>query len=338
MEVTLFDTMERVALYPFTEIRAVADLRTGLYTLRERWAHFFRQPVHVATALYLSRKYEPAPGADHLYINAATFPDPAFCTALQQLQPGHLLVHGDTVIALRTNHHPTFGFAATDFPAYRVHAFQPAHSLLRYPFQLTQWNGYWLEQDFRQVTYNRRSEPLPACAQVTGNGPIFVEPGAVLEHCFINTQQGPVYIGAGSSVLDGSCIRGPFALLKQGVVKMGALIYGATTIGAHSVAGGEIKNSILFDAANKAHEGYLGDAVVGSWCNLGAGTSCSNLKNTAAEVKIWNKHLHQWIPAGSKCGVMLGDYPVPPYIRRSTPVPLQVSAARCCIPVSCPSL
>jgi len=130
----------------------------------------------------------------------------------------------------------------------------------------------------------------------------------VVEHCILNASAGPIYIGKNSLLMEGSMIRGPFAALDEAVVKMGSKIYGATTIGKKCTVGGEIKNVMFFDYSNKAHDGYLGDAVIGEWCNVGAGASCSNIKNTAGEVKIWNQPLHQWISAGNKCGVMLGDY------------------------------
>ncbi len=137
---------------------------------------------------------------------------------------------------------------------------------------------------------------------------IFVEEGASVSHSILNATDGPIYIGKNAEIQEGSLIRGPFALCEGSRIKMGSKIYGATTIGPYCLAGGEIKNSILMSYSNKAHDGYLGDSVIGSWCNLGAGTSNSNLKNTAGIVKMWSKEKNTFINAGNKCGLLMGDY------------------------------
>src|SRR5215467_11739207 len=158
------------------------------------------------------------------------------------------------------------------------------------------------------VTENRTSQPIPESVQFLNKTAIFIEPGAVLNHCILNASTGPIYIGKNSTIMEGAVIRGPFALCEGAVVKMGAKIYGATTIGPYSVVGGEIKNSVIQGYSNKAHDGYLGDSVIGEWCNLGAGTSNSNVKNNAGEVTVWNPATKGYIVAGNKCGLFMGDY------------------------------
>ena len=157
---------------------------------------------------------------------------------------------------------------------------------LQYAWELMQYNDQAIRSDVELLTRNRQSAPIPEGVQLIGKGMLFIEAGARVYPCSINTENGPVYIGPNSTIMEGAMIRGPFALCKGAVVKMGARIYGATTIGAHAVAGGEIKNSILGDYSNKAHDGYLGDSVIGNWCNLGAGTSTSNVKNTASTITV----------------------------------------------------
>jgi UDP-N-acetylglucosamine diphosphorylase/glucosamine-1-phosphate N-acetyltransferase len=179
---------------------------------------------------------------------------------------------------------------------------------LERPWQLTGFNAEAIRADFAWIRANRSPAQIPHHVRTVNPDQIFVEPGTRLEHCIINAAEGPVYIGKDALVMDGAILRGPVAVCEGAVVKMGAMVYGATTIGPYSVVGGEVKNSILLGYSNKAHEGYLGDAVLGEWCNLGAGTSCSNLKNSAREVKVWNEPLRTWEPAGTKCGLLMGDF------------------------------
>ncbi len=180
---------------------------------------------------------------------------------------------------------------------------------IKYPWNIFQQNDREIREDFKAITAGRVSAPIPATVQTIHSGNIFIEPGAKLSHCTINAENGPVYIGMNTEIMEGALIRGPFSLCKGSVVKMGTKIYGATTIGPYCVVGGEIKNSVMFGYSNKAHDGYLGDSVIGEWCNLGAGTSNSNLKNTAADIKIWNNTEKEFINAGiSKCGLLMGDY------------------------------
>ena len=175
-------------------------------------------------------------------------------------------------------------------------------------WQASTWNARAIESDISLVTQGRPSAPLPPQVRSSAPERIFLEPGAILEHVILNASEGPIYIGKGAHVMDGAVLRGPVAILEGAVVKMGAMLYGGTTIGPYCVAGGEIKNSILHGYTNKAHEGYLGDAYIGEWCNLGAGTSCSNLKNSARPVRVWNEYLHQFESAALKCGLIMGDF------------------------------
>jgi len=182
------------------------------------------------------------------------------------------------------------------------------HRRLQHPWQIVEYNDWAIRQDFRLLTENRISQQVPETVIITNPGQVFIEEGARLEHCYINASEGPVYIGKDALIMDGAMLRGPVSIGESAVVKMGACIYGASTIGPHCIVGGEIKNSILFAYSNKAHHGYLGDSVIGEWCNLGAGTSCSNLKNTGGKIKVWDMHRNTFKKAGNKCGLLMGDY------------------------------
>ncbi len=187
----------------------------------------------------------------------------------------------------------------------------PQAQQLVYPWQIFQLNDSALRDDFELLTKGRQSAPIPPSVQVISPESIFIEEGATITHSILNASTGPIYIGRNATIMEGSLIRGPFALCEGAVVKMGTRIYGATTIGPYSTAGGEIKNSVIFGYSNKGHDGYLGDSVIGEWCNLGAGTSNSNLKNNAGDVKVWSpadNPAGQFISAGLKCGLLMGDY------------------------------
>jgi UDP-N-acetylglucosamine diphosphorylase/glucosamine-1-phosphate N-acetyltransferase len=178
---------------------------------------------------------------------------------------------------------------------------------IEYPFHIFQNNDRAIREDYELITKKKKSKKVSSTNKITGKD-IFIEEGAKVEHSILNTSTGPIYIGKNCLIMEGCTIHGPFAMCEGSILKMGAKVYGATTLGPYCTVGGEIKNSVLFGFSNKAHDGYLGDSVIGEWCNLGAGTSNSNIKNTAGEVKIWNVNKNYFISAGLKCGLLVGDY------------------------------
>jgi UDP-N-acetylglucosamine diphosphorylase/glucosamine-1-phosphate N-acetyltransferase len=177
-----------------------------------------------------------------------------------------------------------------------------------HPWDMISKNRQQLLEDVELITAGRLSEPIPAHVQCTHPENIFIEPGADVAPCYLNATEGPIYIGSKATILEGAAIRGPFAMCEGAVVKMQSSIYGATTLGPYCVGGGEIKNTLMMGYSNKAHHGYLGDAVIGEWCNLGAGATNSNVKNTAGIVSVWDFYTKQLVPVGQKCGVIMGDY------------------------------
>jgi UDP-N-acetylglucosamine diphosphorylase/glucosamine-1-phosphate N-acetyltransferase len=179
---------------------------------------------------------------------------------------------------------------------------------IEYPWHIIELNDFAIREDYTLLIRNKVSEVIPETVQVSRSTRIFIEEGAELGHCVLNAEPGPIYIGKNAKVMEGAVIRGPFALCEGAVVKMGAKVYGATTVGPYSVIGGEVKNSVIFGYSNKAHDGYLGDAVIGEWCNLGAGTTNSNVSNTGGNVSVWNPHSNGYVVAGNKCGLFMGDY------------------------------
>jgi UDP-N-acetylglucosamine diphosphorylase / glucose-1-phosphate thymidylyltransferase / UDP-N-acetylgalactosamine diphosphorylase / glucosamine-1-phosphate N-acetyltransferase / galactosamine-1-phosphate N-acetyltransferase len=256
-------------LFPFTLTRSAADIRVGILTIREKWERLFQY----------STRPDPEEKASTPSIPANLLPTVSLVEAIEKKNLNNLEI-------LVKNH----------------------RKKIRYPWHIVQSNAEEILSDFELLTRQRISQPLSATNRVTASGNIFMEEGACVEFAILNASAGPIYIGRNTQIMEGAMIRGPFALCEGAVVKMGAVIYGATTIGPFCVVGGEIKNSLIFGYSNKAHEGYLGDSVIGEWCNLGAGTSNSNLKNNAGEVKVWSESKKMFLAAGVKCGLFMGDY------------------------------
>lgn len=270
MNIFLDDRKCREQLFPFTHTRHVADIRIGILTIKEKW--------ELLTGERIFTSHEDLPG-NVLHIHADLIPTPKNFHAILR--------------------------AAND----RISMFDNAEiRVLHHPWNIFQYNDWAIRHDFDLLTEKRRSQPISSTNRFTNEEKIFIEEGAVVEHSILNASTGPIYIGKNAVVMEGSLIRGPFSLGEQAVLKMGSKIYGATSVGPYCVAAGEIKNTVFFEFSNKAHDGYLGDSVIGAWCNLGAGTTNSNVKNTGGAVKyILDKNMKS-ITAGNKAGLLMGDY------------------------------
>ncbi|MEI8059416.1 MAG: putative sugar nucleotidyl transferase, partial [Ferruginibacter sp.] len=242
-----------------------------------------------------------------LMVHANVLPTKSIIAAIKKLQNGEFLsVKDEGGIAYKFSAKEVVGLHKIKI----IRSIEHDENLkvLHYPWQIFQLNDWAIRQDFELITARRKSKPISKTNSVINPSQIFIEPGATVEYCILNASTGPIYIGKNATIQEGSMIRGPFALCEGSLVKMGSKIYGATTIGPYCLAGGEIKNSILFGYSNKAHDGYPGDSVIGEWCNLGAGTSNSNLKNNCGDVKYWVHADKKEICAGNKGGLLMGDY------------------------------
>ena len=313
MTIILFDNKAREGLYPFTQTRAVADLRYGIFTPKERWELISGLPVYINTSNYLGNLYEAFVADenmenDFLFIDAALKDEDAWRTQILSLQIGEAVYDDVGMIAGRTDK------AIHDFNSNTSESFfknipvGDAAQRLQFPWQITQWNDEQLRRDFLLLFSRMQTQPVSETNKTIQPENIIIEENAIVEHCAINASTGPVYIGKNALVMEGSMLRGPIAICEGATVKMGTKIYGATTVGPYCTVGGEIKNSVLQSFSNKAHDGYLGDAVIGSWCNLGAGTSNSNVKNSATDIFMFNEVTKENFNAGKKCGVIMGDY------------------------------
>ena len=295
------DENRRANLLPMTYTRPVPELRIGALTLREKWLRMLPGEYSYETADYLTEifpaKCDPA-AASTISINSDIIPSRALADIVAGLQPGQAIYDADGVlIAVRGTEK---SHTTVDFDIRRVRNLTDIFTL----------NGAEIEADFTLLTAGRESAPVSPTVTIVGDrSRLFIEPGATVECCAINVTHGPVYIGADAEVMECSAVRGPVAICEHSFVNMGAKIYGETTIGPWSKVGGELNNVVIHSYSNKAHDGFLGNAVIGSWCNLGAGCVSSNLKNDYTEIKLWNYPSHRFMRTGLQfCGLIMGDH------------------------------
>lgn len=310
MNYILFDDTCRPALLPFTHTRPVADIRCGILTMRERWEHYLQTNTGSLTEPYLQQVYPANAGNENLYINGAVFANAELNNKIKTLKPGQKLVKNDLVLAAAIGGDADIAGLHKSITTLSPIAYEGEVYALRNIWDIFSLNERAIKDDFTILTNGKTGAAIPENITVTGKEQLFIEEGAkIYAGCIINAATGPVYIGKDAEILEGTMIRGPLAACEHAVIKMGAKIYGATTIGPGCKVGGEINNAVFFANSNKAHDGYLGNAVIGEWCNLGADTNCSNLKNNYDEVKIWSEAENKLIPTGLIfCGLLMGDH------------------------------
>jgi UDP-N-acetylglucosamine diphosphorylase/glucosamine-1-phosphate N-acetyltransferase len=299
-------------LFPFTLTRHVQDIRVGILTIREKWETYLGLPsfnkwLDNYKDNHLSVKTDTLPGGDYLLIHSNVLPSAKIISQINQLRPGELLLCATNgPVALKFSNRDA---SANDIKVSKTIVLDDEAKTISQPWHIFQLNDWALREDFQLLIKDRISQPISSTNKTTAPENIFIEEGAKVEHCILNASTGPIYIGKNAEIMEGSVIRGPLAMCEGAVLKLGTKVYGATTLGPYSVGGGEIKNSIFFGYSNKGHDGYLGDSVIGEWCNMGAGTSNSNVKNNAGAVKVYSDlEKNTYETAGIKCGVLMGDY------------------------------
>ncbi|HIP49049.1 MAG TPA: glucose-1-phosphate thymidylyltransferase [Lutibacter sp.] len=305
MNYILFDGTSRNNLLPFTYTRPVADIRIGILTIREKWEKLLDAKTSTLTKTYLQEKFPLINKADDILINASYLPTETLVEIVKNLKDNQAVYYQDEVVAVHTSDR-------------QEEIKQQHYDKIEFTEELIQIKNTWdifslnekaLKADYELLTKGRKSGAIPVGVQVTNPDNVFIEESAEVNFCYLNATEGPIYIGKNAKILEGSMIRGSFALCEGSVVKMGAKIYGATTIGPRCTIGGEIKNVVFFKNSNKGHEGYLGNSVIGEWCNLGADTNNSNLKNNYAEVRLWSYETKGFVKTGLQfCGLMMGDH------------------------------
>ena len=309
MNFILFEDKTRINLLPLTFTRPVADIRIGILTIREKWEKLLQSKTSSKTEAYLSKKFplEFAIDSDNIWINGSFCPNEKLIGEIKTLKPNELLMDSETIIAANTGNEKTFEpETIVSFVKYESHA---KAMRIEHSWDIFSKNGEAIVADFELLTKGRKSLALSKTNQVIGSENIFVEEGAKVECAILNASTGPIYIGKDAEIMEGSIVRGPLALCEHAALKMGAKIYGPTTIGPHSKVGGEVNNSVIFGFSNKGHDGFLGNAVLGEWCNIGADSNNSNLKNNYAEVKLWNYEKERFLNTGlTFCGLIMGDH------------------------------
>ncbi|WP_203255746.1 GlmU family protein [Hyunsoonleella ulvae] len=305
MNYILFDGPVRGNLLPFTFTRPVADIRVGILTIREKWESCLETTTTTVTEDYLSEKYPMVEMEENVMINAAYLPNFQLVEMVKALKENQAIFRGEDVIAFYTKE----GEDAIDFETYNHIEYENECIKIEHTWDIFSKNGEAIKEDFILLTKGRTSQAIPASNNIIAPEHIFIEEGAKLEFTTLNASKGPIYIGKNAEIMEGAVIRGPFALCENATVKLSAKIYGPTTVGPHSKVGGEVNNSVIFGYSSKGHDGYLGNSVLGEWCNLGADTNNSNLKNNYAEVRLWDYQTESFAKTGLQfCGLMMGDH------------------------------
>lgn len=311
MNVILFDDSEiRTSLRPLTDTRPVGEIRTGVFTIKEKWERYFNTSISYLTQEYLQRKFPLEEDQDNLLINGAVLPNPVLLEAIQALLPGQALVK-DNVIALRYS--GTQGRKLllkkilTDFEPVPYKAKVKA---IEHLYDIFLFNGNEIKKDVELIKKRRLSHEIKDKHTIIyKKSGVFIEEGVQVRAAILNASKGPIYLGKNAEVMEGACIHGPFALGEGARVNMGALISGDTTVGPYCKVGGEVHNSVFLGYSNKGHAGFVGNSVIGEWCNLGADTNTSNLKNNYSSIKLWNYLYEQPTETNLQfCGLMMGDH------------------------------
>ncbi|MDD7604609.1 MAG: putative sugar nucleotidyl transferase [Candidatus Limisoma sp.] len=306
MNIILFDEKDNwTDLLPISFTRPIADIRIGILTIAEKWQHLLPEArISYKPADYLTVKFATEETGDDIIILSNILPDADLAARIAALQHGEALIAAGKMIALRgTLQQFEASQRSADITVDDVDS-------IVWLYDIFLKNDAQLRADFEIITRGRTSASIDdSCTVIGRRDQIFIEEGATVQGATLNTLGGPIYIGKDATIMEGSCIRAPFAACTHAQVNMAAKIYGATTLGPHCKVGGELNNVVMIGYSNKAHDGFLGNAVVGEWCNIGAGTNASNLKNDYTEIKLWNYRTHRFLKTGLQfCGLILGDH------------------------------
>ncbi|MFA5620654.1 MAG: GlmU family protein [Weeksellaceae bacterium] len=304
MNIIFFDGPEWETLRPFTLTKPVAELRIGILKFAERWQKLLKGNYSFLTQDYLANKYKVEAESQNLFINSVFFPNGELVQSIQNLREGESIWYKESLVA-----------ANTGLNAFQSKRFKEKQSIqstiiqIQHLWDLFTYNPFAIQYDFDLLTEGRQSQAISETNRIIHPERVFLEEGAVVEHAILNATDGPIYVGVEAEIMEGSMIRGGLALCEHGKINMGAKIYPGTTIGPHSKVGGEVNNSILMGYSNKGHDGFLGNSVLGEWCNLGADTNNSNLKNNYSNIRLWDYSTKSYIDTGLQfCGLMMGDF------------------------------
>lgn len=308
MNYILYDSSTRNHLLPLVFTRPVADIRIGILTIREKWELMLKAKTSTLTEGYLSVKFPLVEAEENLLINGSILPTKELVDAIHKLKVGQSLVKGDETLLASCLSGESLRSSESSEEGENIE-YTGEVTKIYYAWDIFSKNGKAIIDDFALLTKGRKSAPISPTNRCVNPENIFIEEGAKVEFAILNASFGPIYIGKDAEVMEGAKVRGPFALCDHAVLKMDAKIYGPTTIGPYSKVGGEVNNSVIFGYSNKAHDGFLGHSVIGEWCNIGADTNTSNLKNSYEEVKLWNYAEECFVNTGLQfCGTIMGDH------------------------------
>jgi UDP-N-acetylglucosamine diphosphorylase/glucosamine-1-phosphate N-acetyltransferase len=309
--IILFDDESREQMLPLTYTRPVAEIRTGIFTIRERWEKLLHGRASYITSDYLADRYPMHFEDDNIVINGALMPNDRLVRLIEQLDPNEALMQEGNLLAARLNRRQ-FELLLRDEAIEEIAGIDLSDTPfihLAYPWDLFLYLRATIEFDFNLITHGRTSQHIPSHNQVISPDNIFLEEGAQVTMATLNAQSGPIYIGRNAQIMEGAIIRGPVTIGEGSVIKMGAQIYGPTAIGPDCKVGGEIKEVVMLGHSNKAHDGFLGNSIIGEWCNLGAGTTVSNLKNNYSTVRMWDYGIQDMRDTGLQfLGMVMGDH------------------------------
>ena len=300
--IILYDGNSASSLYPLTFTKPIAELRIGILTIKEKWEKYLQAKASFQTRDYLSHKFPADLKDDNIFILGTTLPEENIIDDIKSLSIDCGLTYNDKLVAFRSSTFKTIDDLTT------VSALNHPPNQINHPEQIFKQNGEELSKDFKLITEGRLSQKISHTNQTFGED-IFVEEGAYIECSVLNAEPGPIYIGKEAKILEGNLIRGALAMCEKSILKMGGKIYGPTTLGPRVKFCGEVNNVVVQANSNKGHAGYLGNSVIGEWCNFGAGTIASNMKNNYAEVKLWDYNLDAFRKTGTQfCGLIMGDH------------------------------
>lgn len=311
--IILFDLPAvRENLLPLSYTRPIADFLVGITTLRKKWESFLAGEFSYSTVGYLSEKYPMKAAEENLFIASNIIATEQLARRLVSLEPGEVLM-ADTMAGQRVLVGFKDGANRLDEVIHSMPAgivYEEKVDAINYVYDIFLLNGRQIEADFDVLTAGREGQSIPRSNTVIGDPErIYIESGAIVEGVVLNASHGPIYVGRHVEIMEGSCLRGPIALGEHSTVNMGTRIYPGTSLGPWCKVGGELNNVVIFGFTNKAHDGFLGNAVIGEWCNLGAGCVASNLKNDYTEIKLWNYPSHRFLRTGLQfCGLIMADH------------------------------
>lgn len=305
MRIVLFEDQKWQHFLPLVYTRPVGNLLIGIENISTKWQRVFDAKCTHRSRVYLDKLFPETTEAIDLWINARLLPDEKIIDAIQKLSQGEMLLHGEDILAVKSDK-----YSSDIIENLSSKHYESSPLILGQITDLFSLNAIAIIEDYKRITASRISQKLHDSNILIGDpSKLFLEEGAIVYASTLNTNDGPIYIGRDAEVMEGSTIRGPFVLGEHSALKMSSKIYGATTIGPHCKIGGEVSNSLIQGYSNKAHDGFIGNSIIGQWCNLGADTNTSNLKNNYSPVRIFDYSANGFVDTGlTFCGLIMGDH------------------------------